>query len=471
MSRSADSPQVLPSHEDPVVRASSAALGGPVGRHASTLPGGWWTPLRLLLVLTFLVCGAGFVTKQPCRDNGWASPQQFLDQCYSDAPYLYTGRGFAVGAVPYLDDKGTEQLEYPVLTGLVMWTTAQVSRGRGAAPEQARWFFDINAILSAAAAAVAVGATALTARRRPWDAALFALAPGLALTFTINWDLWAVMLLALAMLAWARERPVWAGVLIGLGTAMKFYPLLVLGPLLLVCLRSQRMRAFWLTTGAAAAVWLTVNVPVALQATEGWGRFYAMSRSRGPGFGSVWLVLNQIGRGIPAAKLNLVASGLFVLSCAGIAALAVRSPRRPRLASLTFLTVAAFLLTNKVYSPQYVLWLLPLAALARPRWRDLLIWQACEVVHFVGTWLYIAHYTAPNRAMPEALYQVTVLVHVTGTLWLVGLVVRDALHPAQDPVRSDGIDDDPGGGVVDGRADAGWVARWRREAAVAPADS
>ena len=36
------------------------------------------------------------------------------------------------------------------------------------------------------------------------------------------------------------------------------------------------------------------------------------------------------------------------------------APRRPRFGAMAFLVIAAFLLTNKVYSPQYVLWLLPL---------------------------------------------------------------------------------------------------------------
>ena len=49
------------------------------------------------------------------------------------------------------------------------------------------------------------------------------------------------------MLAWARERPVAAGVLIGLAAATKFYPLFVLGPLLVLCLRAGRMREFWAT--------------------------------------------------------------------------------------------------------------------------------------------------------------------------------------------------------------------------------
>ena len=51
---------------------------------------------------------------------------------------------------------------------------------------------------------------------------------------------------------------------------------------------------------------------------------------------------------------------------------APRAPRRSRRRTAdekgAVLVVAAFAITNKVYSPQYVLWLLPLAAMARPRW-------------------------------------------------------------------------------------------------------
>ena len=56
---------------------------------------------------------------------------------------------------------------------------------------------------------------------------------------------------------------------------------------------------------------------------------------------------------------------------------------------MVFLTVAAFAVTNKVYSPQFVVWLIPLAVLARPRWRDFLWWQAAEVIYFFAVWWYI----------------------------------------------------------------------------------
>ncbi len=67
----------------------------------------------------------------------------------------------------------------------------------------------------------------------------------------------------------------------------------------------------------------------------------------------------------------------------------MRAPETPRLAQLGFLVVVGFLLVNKVYSPQYVLWLLPLAVIARPRWRDQLIWQGGEVFYFVMVWWYL----------------------------------------------------------------------------------
>jgi len=61
-----------------------------------------------------------------------------------------------------------------------------------------------------------------------------------------------------------------------------------------------------------------------------------------------------------------------------------RAGRAPpsRLPQLCFLVLAAFLMTNKVWSPQYVVWLVPLAVLARPRLWPYLLWQLAEVAYF-----------------------------------------------------------------------------------------
>jgi uncharacterized membrane protein len=456
---------VTPTHDDPMVRAGSELIGGPVGRHADLgRPSGWWTPLRVLLAMVFVVSGLGIVEKEHCREHGWGAPGDFFHGCYSDVPALFFGRGLADGDVPYIHQTEDHTVEYPVLTGAAMWLTAKLVPSTGSPDSRARWYFDINALALAMCAAVVVLATMKTAGRRPWDAAMVALAPGLLLAGTINWDLYAVGLFGLGMWAWARKRPVAAGVLIGLAAAAKFYPLFVLGPLLLLCWRAGKMRAFWSTAVASVVAWAAVNVPVMLIDFHGWSKFYRLSQERGAGFSSIWFVLQQQGHGVPGKLLNPLAGGLFVLACAAIGYLALTVPRRPRLPQLVFLTVAAFLLTNKVYSPQYVLWLIPLAALARPRWRDFLIWQAAEAVHFFGIWMLLAGYPPgkPNRGLNDQPYGMTVAIHIAGTLWLCWVIVRDIRSPETDPVRADGIDDDPAGGVLDGAPDVNRLPPFRR---------
>ena len=78
------------------------------------------------------------------------------------------------------------------------------------------------------------------------------------------------------------------------------------------------------------------------------------------------------------ALLNATVALLLVLAMLALGWLGLSAPRRPRLAQLLFLTVAVFLLLTKTWNPQFSLWLLPLAVLALPRWRPLLIWQLAE---------------------------------------------------------------------------------------------
>jgi hypothetical protein len=79
--------------------------------------------------------------------------------------------------------------------------------------------------------------------------------------------------------------------------------------------------------------------------------------------------------------------------------------------------------------------LLPLAALARPRWRDHLVWQGGEVFYFAMVWFYLAGYLDPAGGGDPGFYWVAILVRVLAELYLVGLVVRDVLRPEHDPVR------------------------------------
>ncbi|GAA1921727.1 glycosyltransferase 87 family protein [Streptomyces sodiiphilus] len=453
---------VRPTSQDEVAAAGSELIGGPAGRRTADGTG-WWNPVRVIALVMIGMFSLGMVQKLPCWNSGWfhGPASQYTHACYSDIPHLYGGRGFADGLIPYFDripeelSGGMEYLEYPVLTGLFMEVAVWLTPSGDTVERPGQYYWLVNAAMLMICAVVIAVCVARIQRGRPWDGLMVALAPAFALTATINWDLLAGALTCAALLMWSRGRPAAAGILIGLATAAKLYPLLLLGPLFLLCLRAGRLRSFAVAATGAAASWLAVNLPVMTLATEGWATFYTFSRERPVDFGSLWLVLAQrTDLALDPERVNTLATGLTLLGCALIGLLALTAPRRPRLAQLAFLTVAVFILFNKVYSPQYVLWLIPLAVLARPRWRDFLIWQTCEVLYFLGIWMYLAYTTGDQQhGLPAGGYQLAIVVHLAGTAYLCLMVVRDALRPRHDPVRWDGSDD-PGGGVLDSAPDA-----------------
>jgi len=449
---------VRPTKDDEIAASGSELIGGPVGRRA-LLGTSWWTPVRIVALVAIGMFALGLVQKAPCYNGAWffGASSQYTHACYSDIPHLYVGRGFSEGLVPYFDKLSgdMEYLEYPVLTGVFMEVASWLTPNSGTIQDQEQWYWMVNAGMLMVCAAVIAVCVARTHARRPWDGLLVALAPAFALTATINWDLLAVALTAAAMLMWSRGRSLAFGVLLGLATAAKLYPVFLLGPLLVLCWRAGKWRDFGKALGGALAAWLVVNLPVMLLARDGWWQFYRFSKERGVDFGSFWLIMAQNSTDpLSTETVNTVAMVLVVLCYGGIVALTLTAPRRPRFAQLAFLIVAAFIVTNKVYSPQYVLWLVPLAVLARPKWRDFLIWQACEVAYFLGIWLYLAYTTSgdAHKGLPADGYYWAISVHLLGTLYLCAVVVRDILMPERDPVRKAG-DDDPSGGVLDGAED------------------
>lgn len=460
---------IQPSREDPVVGGVVELVGGAPGRHARTGGQSYWTPVRVVLALACILLAACWVQKAPCRTAVWQHEYQYSHACYTDVFALYYSEGLADGKIPYLD----HDVEYPVLTGALMEVVAVPARAIGYEPGRA--FFDLTALVLAGCALATVVMVVRLRRRRPWDAAMLALAPAVVVTAYVNWDLFAVALATGSLLAWARRRPVLAGMLLGLAVAAKFYPLLFLGPLLLLCLRSKQMQAFWLCTGGAVLAWLVVNLPVVFVAPHAWGTFFRLSQSRGADWGTLWYWVQQLrggraldsGVGTPSV-LNGAEATLLVIACLGIGVLALAARRRPRLASLLFLVVAAFLLTGKVWSQQYVLWLIPLAVLARPQWRAFLLWQAAELCYFFAFYYQLIGAARGVPVIPDWLFLLAAGFRAVTLLALSGLVVVDILRPERDVVRAragagdpgDGFpgDDDPDGGVLDGAPDAPWRA-------------
>lgn len=470
-----------PTLSDPQLRAASGAVGGPVGKRARTGRSRFTPALVVVLIATFVMAVSWVHDSRCLRDDGTLRPDPYTltHLCYSDMPLTYLTQGFGAGVLPLepitwmpdeiqprdQDARESLLLDYPVLAGTWMLGATSVTHLIGESPRTVGMSLDqvssLPGVQSDAglfwAVSVVGGFVALllglvllvrAQPRRPWDAALVAASPLLLLSGSINLDLPAFGLVAASLWAWSRRRPVAAGVLIGLATAMRFYPVLLLVVLLLLCLRGSRTDVWVKTCAAALATWLAVNLPVYLLSPEQFLSFWLTNLERGAQLGSVWEVLATLGLDASATTVTQVSLLLFVAAVLAVSALVLLARRRPRLPQVAFLVVAALLLVNKVYSPQFALWLLPFAALARPRVRDLAIWQAAEAFYFLTVWLHISGQVVEGDGV-DWFYVLGVLVRVAGVLWLVAVVVRDILRPWCDPVRADGLSDDPLGGVLD----------------------
>lgn len=115
---------------------------------------------------------------------------------------------------------------------------------------------------------------------------------------------------------------------------------------------------------AAVVSWVVVNLPVYLRNPDAWGEFQRLNTERSWEWTTIYAVASRAfgwsgfdsGDGTPTI-LNTVTLVLFIAGCVATAVIGLLAPRDPRVAQILFLTVAFFLLFNKVWSPQYSLWL------------------------------------------------------------------------------------------------------------------
>jgi uncharacterized membrane protein len=502
--RSADD-RDLPSRTDPVGSALSGMIGGPVGRHAAVGRSPILTPLRVMFIIALVFLALGWSTKSPClqtvgtgppdhRVANWKDQRAYFELCYSDTVPLYGAELLNQGKFPYksswieTDSSGRPQrqydgrtairyMEYPVLTGVYQYVAMSMAKTYTAVVKmwslpvvaEVVMFFNFAALGLALAWLATVWATAMLAGRRIWDAALVAASPILIFQIFTNFDALAVALATGGLLAWARRRPVLAGALIGLGAAAKLYPALLLVPLLVLAIRTGRLPDAARTMVAAIGTWTVVNLPVMLMFPRGWSEFFRLNTRRGDDMDSLYNVIKSftgwqgfdpgLGFWQPPTMLNLFVAVVLLLCLAGVAYIGLTAPQRPRLAQLAFLVVATFLLVNKVWSPQFSLWLVPLAVLALPHRRILLAWMTIDALVWIPRMYYL--YGEVNKGLPQQWFTATVLIRDLAVVALIVLVIRQIYRPRDDLVRWWGRVDDPAGGVFDGAPDVfpDWLPR------------
>ncbi|MBB5711251.1 hypothetical protein [Sphingomonas xinjiangensis] len=382
-----------------------------------------------LWIAFVLTCFAGWSFKSHCMPGGWRDAEQYTTGCYSDVVPFWFGREVAQGKIPYVQTR----MEYPVLTGAQIWAEGALTRtlfGRKAHDGQ---FLAIVTLANALLAALILRMflAAGVERRRLWA---WAAAPPLILYLGHNWDLAAAALAVVAMMFARAGRLVPAASAAALGAAAKLFPALALPLIGLQALfgrggwRARLVRAA-IVTAAAIAAWGAVNLPVALLAPGNWSEFYRFSQERTGTAGATWDLLANTGLWVTwLDQRNFYATALFFAGFALIVAIGWRR-HRDHLWVLFTPVLAWFMLTNKVYSPQFDLWLYPMLLLTAPRLLPVALFALGDVAaYFAEFWFF---------AGMEGAWPATTPMHIAyaagfrgaAMLWIIAdCVLRRAPH-------------------------------------------
>lgn len=374
---------------------------------------------RVLIALAILASLFSFLKFSHCESKNWATPDQYVHACYSDLPSLFGDRELNKHKWAYV---GTEKaVEYPVITGLVMYATAVITPTNS---HSATNYFLINAFLIAL---LFVFIVVLIAHIKPKYWYLLLTAPAMIASLYINWDLWAITSMLISIYWFDKEKYKWSAIALGISISTKFMPIFLLLPIFLILWRKNKIREIAQYSGIVIASWLAINLPVALTTPQGWWRFYELNLSRGADWGSPWLAFSMLG--LHLGNLNYLTILALLAGLTIITLIFFEFSITPTLAQMSFILLAVVMIVSKVYSPQYVLWLTPLAILGlnKKSVHAFWIWQGGEIIYHVAIWQHLATVTGAHFGLPATGYALMTLVRIATTIYLIAAIARNAI--------------------------------------------
>ena len=335
----------------------------------------------------------------------------------SSVVYRWQGNGLVRGDYP--------RSEYPLgavlLFGLEAWLGGGSTRSA-------------NALLMAPLALAASAAVWLTrAPYAPWLAALIGFWPANSFYWQYKFDLAPAALLVVGLLLALRGRWGLSGVALAVGTLVKWTPALAVVALVAWLLTTRRVREAATHAGTFAATIVLVYAPFVVWSRSEVLAAYERQSGRSITPESVWYLLLRpfdlahVGRHISfsagAPRWANVAAGL--LQAAVVLALVVAAARartQRQAVALAALAPVAFLFTNRIFSPQFMLvafaaWALAAALVVRTRREQLWVGAAMAAAAVANEFVYpfaLPRYDVTWVASSSVLFAVTLVL----TGWL-----------------------------------------------------
>jgi hypothetical protein len=197
-----------------------------------------------------------------------------------------------------------------------------------------------------------------------------------------RYDLWPSLMCLAAILLFCSGRQLWSGLGIAIGAGLKVYPVVFIPVLAVIAWRQAKGTRFiaGLSVGLLPIAVASFVIP--------WWRFAEFQSARGLQAESVYASVLWLGRqlgmvrveweftrkwfevtGPSASAVVPWARAIFVVATAMATVLAARAAARSKnpspaqLARLLLAPLLAFIAFNNVLSPQFMIWILPLAAI------------------------------------------------------------------------------------------------------------
>jgi uncharacterized membrane protein len=293
-------------------------------------------------------------------------------------------------------------VEYPALTGLIMWLLSfLVSSSDTAKYDYYRITAAFQIVLLAISAFLIFK---LVGKKYGF---YFILAPAVLYSLNRNWDIWAIAAMLLAIYLFEKKRFQLSAILLAVSIATKFFPIVLMLPIMIIFLKNKQLKLFIRYALITTLAWVLINLPFVLINYEGWAYFYKFSAERGLGSASFFEITNI---SLPSITFNTMHFYILnVLTLLAVTTYLLKLKSIPTLAATSFFVMFGFILFNKQYSMQYVIWLSALAVLTfsylKREHKKILIyvyilWQSLELAFQYSFFQRILTGTYANTATP-----------------------------------------------------------------------
>lgn len=347
--------------DQPIKRTIDAPpLRRVAARHSITLPrhSALLVGVLLMLVGVLLRMPTARYTGAPDQNSFNVYIFQYVG-AYSDVTSLYFRDQLWTHPVPYFG----YALEYPVGMGALIWLAGFFNSG-------VMPYFLATALVMVVCG---IGVFWVGERFAGANLWLLALSPTLPLYTVLNWDWFGILPTVAALWCFRRNRTNWGALLLAAAIWIKFFPIVLVPLILLDRVLRRRWGEVWHVSTILGLASVAINAPFAIQFTDSgvqlrdtWVHFFRFNQQRGREV-NFWNLFDFWNLSLD--QINRANAVLLVLGIAALMVLMVwnygRAWRRLQdvLLSASLAALAWFFFINKVYSPQYSLWLVVFFAL------------------------------------------------------------------------------------------------------------